>query len=77
MADLSSSGKSVTRNGVNVTYKITCTVTGYTYYVQLRCSDGNYTSSAGYTDHTVSHTMTRTVNSPGAGSATLWARPYH
>lgn len=77
MANLSSSGKSVTRNGVNVTYKITCTVTGYTYYVQLRCSDGNYTSSAGYTDHTVSHTMTRTVNSPGAGSATLWARPYH
>lgn len=74
---ISVTSASATRSGVNVTYSITFSLTDDEYYIQLRTADGRTTSAAGYYTKTVTDTVTRTVNSPGAGSATQSADYYY
>lgn len=65
---------SATRSGDTITVKVTFKATGAAYYVQIRDDDGRYTSTANA--GSVSDTITRTINSPGAGSRTYSANSY-
>lgn len=76
---ISVTGSGATRNGANITYYVSFKVTGNDYYIQLRDGDGRHTSAANpnHLSISVSNTVTRTVYSPGAGSATQSASSYY